>query len=174
MPEKVFWRSTKCNSIIAQWQKWLLYKAVATLSSNNLSIQHRLKSKISAKNKLWNWLVIPKIQSAVFLGHTYALTSFECEETFAITRLTNFAVILTKRHYLRCSGERTIDSIRGCYKNQIQADWPRLPAILILRLETLHLMLLKLFEQKYFLSNCRKQLVAPVNLTKKNFQFNLS
>ena len=42
-----------------------------------------------------------------------SLTSFEYEEAFAITRLTNFAAILTKRHpYLRCSGERTIDSIR--------------------------------------------------------------
>ena len=49
-----------------------------------------------------------------------SLTSFEYEEAFAITRLTNFAAILTKRHpYLRCSGERTIDSIRSCYKNQI-------------------------------------------------------
>ena len=39
-----------------------------------------------------------------------SLTSFEYEEAFAITRL---AAILTKRHpYLRCSGERTIDSIR--------------------------------------------------------------
>ena len=42
-----------------------------------------------------------------------SLTSFECEEAFAITRFTNFAAILTKRHpYLRCSGKRTIDSIR--------------------------------------------------------------
>ena len=40
-------------------------------------------------------------------------------------------------------------------------------AILILRLETLHLTLLKLFEQKHFLSNCSKQLVTPVNLTRK-------
>ena len=42
-------------------------------------------------------------------------------------------------------------------------------AILILRLETLHLTLLKLFEQKKFLSNCSKQLVTPVNLTRKKF-----
>ena len=108
------------------------------------------------------------------MGHTYALTSFECEETFAITRLTNFAVILTKRHYLRCSGERTIDSIRGCYKNQIQADWPRLPAILILRLEILQSMMLKLFEQKLFLSNCRKQLVTPHQSFDKKKYFNLT
>ena len=31
---------------------------------------------------------------------------------------------------------------------EIRANWPRLSAILILRLETLHLTLLKLFEQK--------------------------
>ena len=46
---------------------------------------------------------------------------------------------------------------------------PRLSAILLLRLETLHLILLKLFEQKNFLSNCSKQLVTPVNLTRKKF-----
>ena len=40
-------------------------------------------------------------------------------------------------------------------------------ANLILRLETLHLTLLKLFEQKKILSNCSKQLVTPVNLTRK-------
>ena len=40
-------------------------------------------------------------------------------------------------------------------------------AILILRLETLHLTLLKLFEQKKFLSNCSKLLVTTVNLKRK-------
>ena len=45
-------------------------------------------------------------------------------------------------------------------------------AILILRLETLHLTLLKLFEQKKILSNCSKQLVTPVNLTRKFFLTN--
>ena len=40
---------------------------------------------------------------------------------------------------------------------------------MILRLETLHLTLLKLFEQNFFLSNCSKQLVTPVNLTRKFF-----
>ena len=45
-------------------------------------------------------------------------------------------------------------------------------AILFLRLETLQSTLLKLFEQKcfcakMFLSNCSKQLVTPVNLTRK-------
>ena len=49
------------------------------------------------------------------------------------------------------------------------ADWHRLPAILFLRLETLQSTLLKLFEQKLFLSNCSKQLITPVNLTRKNF-----
>ena len=45
-----------------------------------------------------------------------SLTSFEYEEAFAITKLTNFAAILTKRHpYLRSYGEKTIDSIRLCY-----------------------------------------------------------
>ena len=107
------------------------------------------------------------------MGHTYALTSFECEETFAIIRLTNFAVILTKRHpYLRRSGERTIDSIRGCYKNQIQADWPRLPAILLLRLEILKLMLLKLFEQKNFLSNFFVGILDEIDFSKGHFEIN--
>ena len=80
---------------------------------------------------------------------------------------------LAKRHpYLRWSWERTIDSIRWCYKNQIgialrnQANWPRLSTILFLRLETLQSTLLKLFEQIFFLSNCSKQLVTPVNLTR--------
>ena len=53
-----------------------------------------------------------------------------------------------------------------------KSNWPRLSAILILRLKTLHLTFLKLFEQK-FLSNCSKQLVTPVNLTRKTYQFNL-
>ena len=57
---------------------------------------------------------------------------------------------------------------------EIKADWPRLPVILFIRLETLQSMLLKLFEQKIFLSNCRKQLVTPVNLTRKKNQFNPS
>ena len=52
---------------------------------------------------------------------------------------------------------------------EIKANWPRLSAILILRLEILHLTLLKLFEQKKFLSNCNKQLLTPVNLTRNFF-----
>ena len=55
------------------------------------------------------------------------------------------------------------------WHEEIKANWPRLSAILILILETLHLTLLKLFEQKNFLSNCSKQLVTPVNLTRKKF-----
>ena len=45
-----------------------------------------------------------------------SLTNFEYEEAFAIPELTNFAVVLAKRHpyipYPRWSGEKTIDSIR--------------------------------------------------------------
>ena len=64
-----------------QWQLW---------DQIICQTKHRLKSKISAKNKLWNWLVI--------LMPCNSLTSFECKEAFAITRLTNFAALLTKRH----------------------------------------------------------------------------
>ena len=108
----------------------------------------------------WNWLVI--------LMPCNSLTNFEFEEE-------EFCCNLAKRHpYQRWSWERKIDSIRWCYKNQIgfleiRAIWPCLSTIFILRLETLHLTLLKLFEQKNFLSNCSKQLVTPVNLTRKKF-----
>ena len=42
-----------------------------------------------------------------------SLTNFEYEKAFALPELTNFPIVLTKRHpYPRWSGERTIDSIR--------------------------------------------------------------
>ena len=52
---------------------------------------------------------------------------------------------------------------------EIKANWPRLSAILFLRLETLQLTLLS---KKNFLSNCSKQLVTPVNLTRIFFLTN--
>ena len=55
------------------------------------------------------------------------------------------------------------------WHQEIRANWPCLSAILISRLETLHLKLLESFDQKNFLSNCSKQLVTPVNLTRKKF-----
>ena len=59
----------------------------------------------TAKFFLWNWLVI--------LMPCNSLTNFEFEEE-------EFCCNLAKRHpYLRWSWERTIDSIRWCYKNQI-------------------------------------------------------
>ena len=59
----------------------------------------------TAKIFLWNWLVI--------LMPCNSLTNFEFEEE-------EFCCNLAKRHpYLRWSWERTIDSIRWCYKNQI-------------------------------------------------------
>ena len=49
-----------------------------------------------------------------------SLTNFEYEEAFAIPELTNFAVVLAKRHpYLRWSGERTIDF----------QDWEQAPKV---------------------------------------------
>jgi hypothetical protein len=56
------------------------------------------------------------------------------------------------------------------WHKEIKTNWPCLSAILSVRLETLQLTLLKLFEQKIFLSNCSKQLVTPVNLTRKKNQ----
>ena len=59
----------------------------------------------TAKHFLWNWLVI--------LMACNSLANFEFEEE-------EFCCNLAKRHpYLRWSWERTIDSIRWCYKNQI-------------------------------------------------------
>ena len=59
----------------------------------------------TAKNFLWNWLVI--------LMPCNSLTNFEFEEE-------EFCCNLAKIHpYFRWSWERTIDSIRWCYKNQI-------------------------------------------------------
>ena len=40
---------------------------------------------------------------------------------------------------------------------------------MMLQESNLHSTLLKLFEQKKILSNCSKQLVTPVNLTRKKF-----
>ena len=51
---------------------------------------------------------------------------------------------------------------------EIKANWPRLSAILFQRLETLQSTLLS----KIFLSNCSKQLVTPVNLTRNFFLTN--
>ena len=65
----------------------------------------------TAKFFLWNWLVI--------LMPCNSLTNFEFEEE-------EFCCNLAKRHpYLRWPWERTIDSIRWCYKNQIGIKKPR-------------------------------------------------
>ena len=52
--------------------------------------------------------------------------------------------------------------------------WPthRFVCFFTIRLETLQSTSLKLFEQKKFLSNCSKQLVTPVNLTRIFFLTN--
>ena len=54
-----------------------------------------------------------------------SLTNFEYEEAFAKPEL-----------------------LKSNWHLEIKANWPRLSVILFLRLETLQLMLLKLFEQK--------------------------
>ena len=137
-------RDVSCAA--AQWRKWLLYKAVANWE------QIICQTK-TAKFFLWNWLVI--------LMPCNSLTNFQFEEE-------EFCCNLAIRHpYLRWSWERTIDSIRWCYKNQIgiKKSGPIGPVYLL----SWFLTLLKLFEQKYFLSNCSEQLVTPVNLTRKIF-----
>jgi hypothetical protein len=94
-----------------------------------------------------------------------SLTNFEFEEKFAIWQKDILTLDgLEKEQLIQLDD---VTRIKLALRNQ--ANWPRFSAILILRWETLHLTLLKLFEQKKFLSNCIKQLVTPVNLTIKFF-----
>ena len=108
----------------------------------------------------WNFPTDCKIDWS-YLMPWNSLTSFEIEEAFAITRLTNFAAILLKRHiYIRCSGEKTRNSIRWCYKNQIGITKSRTisPVCLLsfFRIGNFAIEITELF--LCFLSNCKEKI----------------
>ena len=96
-------------------------------------------------------------------------TNFEYEEAFSIPELNNFAVVSQKDILILDGLEKgqliqfgNVAKIKSALRNQGRLA----PFALFLRLETLQLTLLKLFEQN-ILSICSKQLVTPVNLTRK-------